>query len=71
MREKYIKDTKHHYSYSNYSMAFSFPMIDTGVNMDYVNYLENKKKWRNNKDFERYKQPEKEKYFFPKIKNFL
>ena len=71
MREKYIKDTKHHYSYSNYSMAFSFPMIDTGVNMDYVNYLENKKKWRNNKDFERFKQPEKEKYFFPKIKNFL
>ena len=71
MREKYIKDTKHHYSYSNYSMALSFPMFETGVNMEYIEYLENKKKWRNNKDFERFKQPEKEKYFFPKIKNIL
>ena len=71
MREKYIKDKKHFYSYSNYSLALSFPMIDPGRNEEYINYLENKKKWRNNQDFERYKQPEKEKYFFPKIKNFL
>ena len=71
MREKYIKDKKHHYSYSNYSLRLSFPMIETGRNEEYIKYLENKKKWRNNKDFERYKQPEKEKYFFPKINNIL
>jgi len=71
MREKYLKDKKHYYSYSNYSLALSFPMIDTGRNEEYIKYLENKKKWRNNQDFERYKQPAKEKYYFPKIKNFL
>ena len=71
MREKYIKDTKHHYSYSNYSLSLSFPMIETGRNEKYIKYLENKKRWKNNKDFERYKQPEREKYFFPKIHNIL
>ena len=55
MREKYLKDKKHYYSYSNYSLALSFPMIDSGRNEEYIKYLENKKKWRNNQDFERYK----------------
>ena len=71
MREKYIKDTKHYYSYSNYSLALSFPMIDPGRNEEYIKYIENKKKWKNGKDFERYKQPEREKFYFPKIKNVL
>ena len=71
MREKYRKDTKHYYSYSNYSLALSFPMIDPGRNEKYLNYVENKKKWINKKDFERYKQPEREKIYFPKIKNIL
>ena len=71
MREKYLKDKKHFYSYSNYSLKLSFPMIDSGRNEEYIRYIENKKKWRNNQDFERYKQPEREKYYFPKIKNFL
>ena len=71
MREKYIKDTKHYYLYSNHSLALNFPMVDPGRNEEYINYLENKKKWINNQDFERYKQPEREKYYFPKIKNYL
>ena len=71
MREKYISDKKHFYSYSNYSLALSFPMIDTNRNEEYIKYLENKKKWKNGKDFERYKQPEREKIYFPKIQNIL
>ena len=71
MREKYLKDKKHFYSYSDYSLALSFPMIERERNQKYFDYIENKSKWVNAKDFERYKQPEKEKYYFPKIKNIL
>ena len=71
MRERYLKDTKHYYSYSNYSLALSFPMIERERNQKYLDYVENKKKWFNEKDFDRYKQPEREKFFFPKINNVL
>ena len=71
MREKYLKDKKHYYSFSNYSLALSFPMIERERNQKYLDYVENKSKWINDKDFERYKQPEKEKYYFPKINNVL
>ena len=71
MREKYSKDTKHYYSYSDYSLALSFPMIERNKNKKYLDYVENKSKWMNEKDFERFKQPEREKYYFPKIKNVL
>ena len=71
MRKKYLKDKKHYYSYSNYSLALSFPMIERDRNQQYLDYVENKSKWINEKDFERYKQPEKEKIYFPKIKNVL
>ena len=71
MREKYSKDTKHYYSYSDYSLALSFPMIERERNQKYLDYIENKSKWVNEKDFERFKQPEREKYYFPKIKNVL
>ena len=71
MREKYLKDKKHFYSYSDYSLALSFPMIERERNQKYFDYVENKSKWVNAKDFERYKQPEREKYYFPKIKNIL
>lgn len=71
MREKYLIDTKHYYSYSDYSLALSFPMIERERNQKYLDYIENKKKWINEKDFERYKQPEREKYYFPKINNVL
>ena len=71
MRENYLKDTKHFYSYSNYSLALSFPMIERDRNQKYLDYIENKSKWINKRDFERYKQPEREKYYFPKISNVL
>ena len=71
MREKYLKDKKHFFSYSDYSIYLSFPMYDTSRNEEYLKYVENKKKWRNNKDFERYKQPEREKIYFPRINNVL
>ena len=71
MREKYIKDKKHFYSYSDYSIYLSFPMYDTSRNEEYIKYIENKKKWRNKKDFERFKQPEREKIYFPRINNIL
>ena len=71
MREKYLKDKNHFYSYSDYSLSLSFPMLDTSKNYEYIKYLENKKKWRNHKDFERFKQPEREKIYFPRINNIL
>lgn len=71
MREKYLKDKNHYYSYSDYSLALSFPMIERERNVEYLNYIENKSKWINEKDFERYKHPEREKYYFPKINNIL
>lgn len=71
MREKYLKDKNNYYSYSDYSLALSFPMIERERNVEYLNYIENKSKWINEKDFERYKQPEREKYYFPKSNNIL
>ena len=67
MREKYLKDKSHFYTYSDYSLALSFPMIDRYKNEEYLKYLENKSKWINKNDFERYKQPEREKIYFPRI----
>ena len=67
MREKYLQDKNHFYSYSNYSLALSFPMIDRYRNEEYLNYMENKSKWLNKNDFDRYKQPEREKIYFPRI----
>ena len=71
MREKYLKDKKHYYSYSDYSLALSFPMIERERNQKYLDYVENKSKWINEKDFDRYKQPDREKFYFPKINNVL
>ena len=68
MREKYLKDKNHFYAYSDYSLALSFPMIDRFRNEEYLNYMENKSKWINKYDFDRYKQPEREKIYFPRIK---
>ena len=72
MREKYLKDTKHFYTYSLYGLTLNFPMIESGRNEEYIGYIENKKKWHiKDKDFDRYKQPPREKYYFPKINNIL
>ena len=72
MREKYIKDKEHFYTYSTYGLSFNFPLIERDRNEEYLNYVKNKSKWFvRNTDFDRYKQPKKEKYYFPKINNIL
>ena len=72
MREKYLKDKNHFYTYSLYGLNLNFPMIERDRNEEYLNYMENKKKWHvRDKDFDRYKQPAREKYYFPKINNIL
>ena len=72
MREKYLKDKKHFYTYSLYGLTLNFPMIERDRNEEYIRYIENKKKWHvKEKDFDRYKQPPREKHYFPKINNIL
>ena len=72
MREKYIKDKDHFYTYSLYGMSFNFPLFERDRIEAYYKYIENKAKWLvPNKDFDRYKPPAKEKYYFPKINNVL
>ena len=72
MREKYLKDKNHFYTYSTYGLSFNFPLIERDRNEEYLKYIENKSKWLfPNKDFDRYKQPTREKYYFPKINNVL
>ena len=68
MRKNYLKDKNHYYSYSEKYLTLSFPMIEGFRNEEYLNYIDNKSKWIVDKDFDRYKQPEREKIFFPRIK---
>ena len=67
MREKYLKDKDHFYTYSEMALTLSFPMIDQFRNEEYLNYIDNKSKWIVSNDFDRYKQPPREKFYFPKI----
>ena len=67
MRKKYINDKNNYYSYSEKALTLSFPMVEGFRNEEYLNYIENKSKWISEKDFDRYKQPEREKIFFPRI----
>ena len=67
MRKKLMKDKDHLYTYGNNLLTLNFPMIDKERNENYINYIENKKKWIVKNDFDRYKQPEKEKVYFPRI----
>jgi len=71
MRKKYNNDNNNYYSYSSEHLTLSFPMIENYTNEDYLNSVENKKKWITDKDFDRYIPPPKEKYYFPKINNKL
>ena len=67
LREKYLKDKNHFYSYSELALTLSFPMIDKFRNEEHLQYLDNKSKWINKNDFDRYKQPPRDKAYFPKI----
>ena len=70
MRDKYLTDKNNYYTYSNYGLAMAFPLIQHR-NEEYYQTVQNKKKWVSPKDFDRYIQPQKEKYYFPKINNIL
>ena len=70
MRDKYLHDKNNYYTYSNYGLAMAFPLVQQR-NEEYYQTLQNKKKWVSPKDFDRYIQPSKEKYYFPKINNIL
>ena len=66
------KDKDHFYTYSLYGLSFNFPLFERDRNEEYHKYIENKSKWLiKNKDFDRYKQPEREKFYFPKINNIF
>jgi len=67
MMEKYKKDKDHYYTYSEKALTLSFPMIEGFRNEEYLDYLDNKSKWISKNDFDRYKQPEREKIYFPRI----
>ena len=67
MREKYLKDKNHFYTYSELALTLSFPMIDKFRNEEYLKYVDNKSKWIASNDFDRYKQPPRDKVYFPKI----
>ena len=70
MRDKFLTDKNNYYTYSNFGLASSFPLIQHR-NEEYYQYLENKKKWICEKDFDRYIQPPREKNYLPKINNIL
>ena len=70
MRDKFLTDKNNYYTYSNFGLALSFPLIQHR-NEEYYQYLENKKKWICEKDFDRYIQPPREKNYLPKINNIL
>ena len=70
MRDKYLSDKNNYYTYSNYGLAMAFPLIQHR-NEEYYQTIQNKKKWVSPKDFDRYIQPPKDKYYFPKINNIL
>jgi len=67
MMEKYKKDKDHYYTYSEQALTLSFPMVEGFRNEEYLDYLDNKSKWISKNDFDRYKQPEREKIYFPRI----
>ena len=70
MSQKYIHNKKNSYAYSSQLSSF-FPLVEPYRNEQYIEYIENKKKWSCDKDFNRFSQPTREKFYFPKIKNFL
>ena len=71
MRKKYINDKNNYYSYSEKALTLSFPMVEGFRNEEYLKYIENKSKWIIDKDFDRYKQPEREKVFFQELVKLL
>ena len=70
MSQKYINNKDKSYAYSNQLSSF-FPLVEPYRNDKYYEELEKIKKWICKKDFNRFSQPEKDKFYFPKINNPL
>lgn len=70
LRIKHEHDNSNFYTYSKEYLNLKLPM-KRNSNYEYDDFLENKSKWVSQKDFDRYKQTNKEKIYFPKISNEL
>ena len=70
MSQKYINNNDKSYAYSNQLSSF-FPLVEPYRNEKYYEEMEKVKKWICKKDFNRFSQPEKDKFYFPKINNPL
>ena len=70
MSQKYINNNDKSYAYSNQLSSF-FPLVEPYRNEKYYEEMEKVKKWICKKDFKRFSQPEKDKFYFPKINNPL
>ena len=70
MSQKYINNKDKSYAYSNQLSSF-FPLVEPYRNDKYYEELEKIKKWICKKDFNRFSQPERDKFYFPKINNPL
>ena len=70
MSQKYINNNDKSYAYSNQLSSF-FPLVEPYRNEKYYEEMEKVKKWICKKDFNRFSQPERDKFYFPKINNPL
>ena len=70
MSQKFINNKDKSYAYSNQLSSF-FPLVEPYRNDKYYEEMEKIKKWICKKDFNRFSQPEKDKFYFPKINNPL
>ena len=70
MSQKFINNKDKSYAYSNQLSSF-FPLVEPYRNEKYYEEMEKVKKWICKKDFNRFSQPEKDKFYFPKINNPL
>ena len=70
MSQKFINNKDKSYAYSNQLSSF-FPLVEPYRNDKYYEEMEKVKKWICKKDFNRFSQPERDKFYFPKINNPL
>jgi len=70
MSQKFINNKDKSYAYSNQLSSF-FPLVEPYRNDKYYEEMEKIKKWICKKDFNRFSQPERDKFYFPKINNPL
>ena len=70
MSQKFINNKDKSYAYSNQLSSF-FPLVEPYRNDKYYEEMEKIKKWICEKAFNRFSQPERDKFYFPKINNPL